>query len=188
MVEPTEQARGAGRAGVRWLRDVPLSHIGEVRERQRLAKCVLAPLVSPARPQCPHCPQPTPCPARSGFWAPAGDGAVEVRTDFKLLVPRVEVRCSPWPYSPTPQPTFSPGFLRRLCARAAVATWATASPTVRCPRVSATASTASRSGTCPILARHSSRQLRLRHSPPPPPPRARPTCLLRSRRVAASGA
>ena len=98
MVEPTERARGAGRAGVRRVRDVTLSHIGEVRERQRLAKCVLSPLVSPARPQCPHCPQPTPCPARSGFWAPAGDGAVEVRTDFKLVVPRAEVRCSPWPY------------------------------------------------------------------------------------------
>ena len=48
MVEPTERARGAGRAGVRRVRDVTLSHIGEVRERQRLAKCVLSPLVSPA--------------------------------------------------------------------------------------------------------------------------------------------
>jgi len=27
------------------------------------------------------------------FWAPAGDGAVEVRTDFKLVVPRAEVVC-----------------------------------------------------------------------------------------------
>ena len=39
-----------------------------------------------------------PCPARAGFWAPTGDGVVEVRTDFKLVVPRAEVRCSPWPY------------------------------------------------------------------------------------------
>ena len=37
-------------------------------------------------------------PRLSGFWAPAGDAAVEVRTDFKLVVPRAEVRCSPWPY------------------------------------------------------------------------------------------
>ena len=35
----------------------------------------------------------------------------------------------------------------RLCARSAVAIWATASPMARCPRASATASTALRSGT-----------------------------------------
>ena len=30
MVEPTERAQGAGRAGVHSVRDAPLSHIGEV--------------------------------------------------------------------------------------------------------------------------------------------------------------
>jgi len=64
-----------------------------------MAKCVIAPLV-PRKPRTSvsiarsrH-----PCPARAGFWAPTGDGVVEVRTDFKLVLPRAEARCSPWPY------------------------------------------------------------------------------------------
>ena len=63
-----------------------------------MAKCVIAPLVPRKRTSVSIARSRHPCPARAGFWAPTGDGVVEVRTDFKLVLPRAEVRCSPWPY------------------------------------------------------------------------------------------